>query len=64
MIGQVATFMETLHLTYEEVVNRIPYRVLLIMQKDKLHEVFGEKAERISGKDMMARRMGGRPKEK
>lgn len=51
--------METLHLTYDEVVNKIPYRILLIMQKDKLHEVFGTKVEQISGREMMARRMEG-----
>lgn len=42
MLGQIATFMETLHLTYNEVVNEIPYRTLLIMSKDKLHVVYGE----------------------
>ena len=42
MLGQIATFMDSLHLTYDEVLNKIPYRNLLIMAKDKLHVVYGE----------------------
>lgn len=37
MLGQIATFMESLHLSYREVVYEIPYRNLNIMLKDKLH---------------------------
>ena len=52
--------MDILHLSYNEVVNVIPYRNLLIMQKDKMHTVYGgTKVNKTSGKDMMARRMGG-----
>lgn len=36
LLGQIATFQESLHLTYDEVVNKIPYRNLIIMQKDKM----------------------------
>ena len=46
MIGQIATFMETLKLTYNEIVYRIPYRNLLLMQKDILHQVTGDLIER------------------
>jgi len=35
--------MGELGLTYDEVVRRIPYRNLVIMQKDKLHPVYGGK---------------------
>lgn len=56
LIGQIATLMENLHLSYEEVVYKIPYRVLLIMQKDKLHPCIGVKVKKVSGKDMAARR--------
>ena len=56
MLGQIATFIENLHLSYEEVVYKIPYRNLLIMQKDKLHCVYGTKIEKVSGKDMARRR--------
>ena len=34
--------MESLHLTYDEVVEKIPYRNLLIMSKDKLHIATGD----------------------
>lgn len=33
--------MENLHLSYTEVVEQIPYRNLVIMQKDKLHTISG-----------------------
>ena len=36
LLGQIATFQESLHLTYDEVVDKIPYRNLIIMQKDKM----------------------------
>nr|DAF20404.1 MAG TPA: hypothetical protein [Caudoviricetes sp.]DAP44428.1 MAG TPA: hypothetical protein [Bacteriophage sp.] len=56
MMGQIASFMENLRLSYTEVFEIIPYRNLLIMQKDKLHIVYGDKVKRISGKEMAARR--------
>ena len=48
--------MENLHLSYEEVVRKIPYRNLVLMQKDKLHVVYGTKVSKISGKEMAKRR--------
>lgn len=48
--------MEALHLSYDEVVNVIPYRNLVIMQKDKLHVCYGTKVHRTSGREMAARR--------
>lgn len=48
MLGQIASFMENLHLSYKEVVFEIPYRNLIIMQKDKLHEVYGDVMEEVS----------------
>ncbi|WP_197031230.1 hypothetical protein [Bacteroides sp. 14(A)] len=48
--------MDSLHLGYEEVVYKIPYRNLIIMQKDKLHVVYGEKVSNTSGKDMLKRK--------
>lgn len=56
MLGQIATFMENLHLPYDEVVYKIPYRNLVIMQKDKLHCVYGTRVEKVSGKSMAERR--------
>ena len=48
--------MESLHLTYDEVVCKIPYRNLVMMQRDKLHVVYGTKVNKISGKEMTKRR--------
>lgn len=42
MMGQIATFMEALKLSYYDVVYKIPYRNLLLMQKDILHQVTGD----------------------
>lgn len=35
IFGQIASFIELLHLSYHEVVYEVPYRSLLIMSKDK-----------------------------
>lgn len=40
LLGQIATFQESLHLSYHEVLNEIPYRNLIIMQKDKLRTLY------------------------
>lgn len=40
LLGQIATFQESLHLTYDEVLDKIPYRNLIIMQKDKLRTLY------------------------
>ncbi len=48
LLGQIASFMENLHLGYKEVIEVIPYRNLIIMQKDKLHTVSGEVMEEVS----------------
>lgn len=57
MLGQIATFMDNLHLSYEDVVYRIPYRNLVIMHRDKMHVVHGTKINKVSGKSMAERRM-------
>lgn len=56
MFGQIATFIESLGLTYREVVYEIPYRNLLLMQKDKSRPCYGTKVVKTTGKDMAARR--------
>jgi hypothetical protein len=56
MHGQIASFMENLHLSYSEVFEAIPYRNLLVMNKDKLHMVNGEKIQKVSGKELAERR--------
>lgn len=61
MLGQIAYFMDTLHLSYREVVHEIPYRTLLLMQKDKLRPCYGTKVKRISGRNMAAKRRKKKP---
>lgn len=56
LLGQVATFMENLHLTYNEVMDEIPYRNLIIMQRDKLHAVYGDKIQEVSARSMAGRK--------
>lgn len=58
MYGQIASFLDTLHLSYDEIVNKIPYSVLIVMQRDKLETVEkGEVKEEISGSEMMKRKI-------
>ena len=47
-MGQIASFMENLHLTYKEVLEVIPYRNLVIMQKDKLRTATGDVMQEVS----------------
>lgn len=56
LFGQIATFMENLHLSYTEVFEVIPYRNLCLMSKDKLRLCTGKKVNKVSGKEMMQRR--------
>lgn len=56
MLGQIASFMESLHLSYNEVVYKIPYRNMVIMQKDKLHTVYGEVMEEVSEEEFFKRK--------
>lgn len=39
--------MDILHLSYDEVVHRIPYRNLVVMQKDKLHQAAGDVVKEV-----------------
>lgn len=63
-MGQVATFMEVLHLTYKEVVEEIPYRNLLIMQKDKMHTSYSAKKVKKEDGDTFLARHGIKRKRK
>ena len=56
MLGQIASFMENLHLTYREVLEEIPYRNLVIMQKDKLHVASGDIMQEVSDTDFFKNR--------
>ena len=48
--------MDVLHLSYDEVVNKIPYRNLVIMQKDKLRVCYGERMQEVTDGDMFKNR--------
>ena len=52
LLGQLVSFLDSLHLSYDEVVNKIPYRNLVIMQRDKQHEAFGEVEREVSDSEM------------
>ena len=56
LVGQIASFKENLGLSYEEIVREIPYRNLVLMQRDKLHVVCGTKVKKVNGKEMASRR--------
>lgn len=58
MFGQIATFVRDTGLTYHEVVYEVPYRHLVMMQKDILHEATGDIIIEMSGRDFMNRRGG------
>ena len=51
LLGQIASFMENLHLTYQEVLEKIPYRNLVIMQKDKLRTATGDVMQEVSDEE-------------
>lgn len=57
MLGQIASFMDALHLNYKEVFEEIPYRNLLMMQKDKLHESFGDVIKKTSSSEIAGNRI-------
>lgn len=58
MFGQIPSFVEALGLSYREVLHEVPYRNLILMQRDKGRPCYGTKVTRISGKEMAARRAG------
>ncbi len=64
MLGQIASFMESLHLTYREVVHEIPYRNLLVMSKDKQHAVYGEVMQEVSEEEFFRTRNKKNPLKK
>ena len=52
LVGQMASFMESL-----KVFEVIPYEQLLLMQRDKLHIVYGDRIEYVSARDRMKSKM-------
>jgi hypothetical protein len=57
LLGQIATFQESLHLSYHEVLDEIPYRNLIIMQKDKLRPLYNsEKMVEMSDEEFFGQK--------
>lgn len=56
MFGKIASFMEELNLTYKEAFEDIPLRNLIIMQKDKIHTVYGDKMEEVTEEEFFKRK--------
>ena len=56
MLGQIASFMGNLHLTYIEVVEVIPYRNLIIMQKDKIRVAYGDVMQEVTDAEFFKNR--------
>ena len=57
LIGQVGTFMENLHMSYDEVLY-LPYSLLLAILADKLRVTSENEniTQELSGKDMLAKK--------
>lgn len=53
--------MENLHLSYAEVVDKIPYRYLLVMAKDKQHIANGEVWEEVDEAEFFKRQGRSNP---
>lgn len=61
--GSIVSFMDTLHLSYREVYEDIPYLLLLLMMADKPRVVYGDQektaVKKMSGKELMRQKKGG-----
>lgn len=53
-MGQIASFMSDLHLSYREVYEELPYLLLLLMMADKPRVDYGD------GEDVVVKNMSGR----
>ncbi len=59
MHGQIASFMENLNLSYKEAFEIIPYRNLIMMQQNKLHESYGEIIQKVSSRELFGNKIKG-----
>lgn len=59
MFGQIASFMDSLHLSYKEVFELIPYRNLVMMQSDKQREATGDIIRRKSSDELFGNNIKG-----
>lgn len=59
MMGQISSFMDSLHLSYKEVFEFIPYRNLVMMQADKQREATGDIIIRKSSDELFGNNIKG-----
>jgi hypothetical protein len=45
--------MEDLHLSYDEVMYKIPYRLLLLMKRDKMRVTYGKVMKEATDEDYL-----------
>lgn len=60
MAGLIGMFTESLHMSKEEVLHT-PYRLLVMMQHDKVRVEYGKEEKEVvkmSGKELMAKKKG------
>jgi hypothetical protein len=48
--------MDTLHLSYDEVMEKIPYRNLMVMQRDKLRVAYGDVLKEVTPDQLFGER--------
>lgn len=56
MLGRISSFINDLHLSYDDVVYKIPFRNLVIMQRDIQHEATGDVVHYKTGAELAASR--------
>ena len=59
MFGQISLFMDSLHLSYKEVFEVIPYRNLVMLQADKQREATGDIIRRKSSEELFGNNIKG-----
>lgn len=59
----MASFIDSLHLSFREVYTEVPYLLLLLMSVDKPRPVYGDSEDedvtKVSGRDMLKLKTGG-----
>ena len=55
----MASFMDNLNLSYKEVFESIPYRNMIMMQRDKLREATGDIIRKTSSEELFGDNIKG-----
>lgn len=59
LFGQISSFMEDLGMSYKEVFEIIPYRNLIMMQRDKRREATGDIINKVSSRELFGNNIKG-----